>query len=290
MRRCLRSLSFLMLGLLAVHAKAAESFEIKGIYINYSTSVDTDKLKDIVYKAKQVGINTLVMDYVPNSSRYNHNVKWVESQGMRYIPRIIMYPGGGTYEQLTSMHILQDRKSKINKVIALGAKEIQLDYIRFSYKNDSLEENATIVSDVLDKINRDLEHRGVRLQVDVFGITSYGPSYRIGQDIKLMAEHVDSICPMVYPSHYKPYEKHSNDPYGTIRDSLDALVEQLHKHQHVAVYPYIEAYNFRIKMNQEQRVNYIREELRAVNDSHADGWLVWSSNSYYDNLFAALRS
>lgn len=262
---------------------------IHAIYINSGVAMSTRRLHALARKALAVGINTFVMNYVPRSPRYRKNVKWVEKQGLQYIPRIVMYPGGGSHAQITSQALLNKRMAKINAAVDLGAKEVQLDYIRYSYKNKASSQNAHIVAGVLEKIRTNLNRRGVRLQIDIFGIAAHRPSIRIGQDVRLMAEHVDAICPMVYPSHYEPYRKHSENPYRTITASLDALAVQLHGNDHVKVYPYIEAYNYRYPMNKKQRIAYIKEQLRAAKESYASGWMVWSANNRYSNLFAALR-
>ena len=269
-------------------SELAQSVLIHGIYINSSTALNMKKLKRLASKSKQVGINAFIMNYVPRSARYRRNVKWVQAQGLQYIPRIVMYPGGATHAQITSKAIFNDRMQQIHAVIDLGAKDVQLDYIRYSSKSASSPSNAVAVANVLDKIDHALRKEGVDVQVDVFGVAAHGPSHRIGQDVRLMANHVEAICPMVYPSHYEPYLEHSQNPYRTIYGSLNALVKQLHEHDHVRVYPYIESYNYRYPMNTAQRQSYIREELRAVNDSHADGWMVWSANNVYGNLFRVL--
>jgi hypothetical protein len=262
---------------------------IRGIYINYSTILNTKRLHELANEAQAVGINAFVIDYVPRSPRYRENVKWVESQGIRYISRIVMYPGGGTHEQLTSKTYLNNRMIQINDTINLGAKIVQLDYIRYNSRNSPSPENAKIVAGVLEDVKENLRGRDVDLHIDIFGIAAHRPSVRIGQDVTLMAQHVDGISPMVYPSHYEPYEKHSKNPYQTIYASLSALTKQLEGKANVQVYPFIEAYNFRYPMNKEARVDYIREQLRAVRESQTSGWLVWSANNHYENLFAALR-
>jgi hypothetical protein len=262
---------------------------IHGIYINHSTIMSTKKLHRLTKQALAVGINTFVIDYVPRSPRYRRNVKWVEKQGVEYIPRIVMYPGGGTHAQLTSQAYFNNRMQQINKTVDLGASEVQLDYIRYHYGNKASPDNAKIVAGILEEIKQRLHKRNVDLQIDIFGIAAHHPSVHIGQDVRLMAPHVDAICPMVYPSHYKPYKHHSENPYRTIKASLDALVRQLNGKADVRIYPYIEAYNFRYPMNRQGRINYIREQMRAARESHADGWMVWSANNVYSTTFAALR-
>jgi hypothetical protein len=47
----------------------------------------------------------------------------------------------------------------------------------------------------------------------------------------LLAPYIDAVCPMVYPSHYKPYQERSQLPYETVFDSLTALERQLGSHR-----------------------------------------------------------
>ena len=52
---------------------------------------------------------------------------------------------------------------------------------------------------------------GVKLGVDVFGLAA-AHELGIGQDVALIAKHVDVISPMLYPNHYTPGELGVDDP------------------------------------------------------------------------------
>jgi hypothetical protein len=165
---------------------------------------------------------------------------------------------------------------------------VQLDYIRYSSKTDASSQNALDIREVLRFFRARVRERGAKLQIDVFGEVSHGPSLHIGQDMKLFAPEIDAVCPMVYPSHYEPYRERAQQPFETVFGSLTALQQQMGDSP-VPVLAYIELFNHRFPMNVGERVNYIRAQLRAVREAKAEGWLAWSAGNHYDLLFEILR-
>jgi hypothetical protein len=126
------------------------------------------------------------------------------------------------------------------------------------------------------------------LQIAVFGITSFKPVNTIGQNLPLFSTAVDTICPMVYPSHYEPFVPHSQQPYKTIADSLAALKQQFDNKMTFRLLPYIETFNYRYPLGTEQRKKYIAAEIQATIDQGAQGFIAWSANNLYSHLFAVL--
>ena len=135
-----------------------------------------------------------------------------------------------------------------------------------------------------------LRGKGVKLQVDIFGIATLGESYAIGQNAELFAPLLSGICPMVYPSHYEPFRYHAVRPYETVYHSLTSLNQLLQREPDVKVYAYIELSNYRYPLSRSAKVNYILAELQAVYNAHADGWYAWSPRNQYRLLFAILKS
>lgn len=111
----------------------------------------------------------------------------------------------------------------------LGFKEIQFDYIRFPegfhvfsqdleyelgeyavYVSEDPElegqERTQAIADFLDYAREKLAPYDVEISADVFGYTAVAgnaPDVRgIGQDFKMMAERVDVVSSMIYPSHW----------------------------------------------------------------------------------------
>ena len=132
------------------------------------------------------------------------------------------------------------------EAVLLGFDEIQLDYVRFptdgrigdiSYGSAAEETSKTeIISEFLKSLRAELAEDDVRLSADVFGIIalSRSDSVAIGQDTALLLDSTDSICPMIYPSHFANkrqngvgqyingvlFEAPDLDPYGVVYNAL----------------------------------------------------------------------
>ena len=132
------------------------------------------------------------------------------------------------------------------EAVSLGFDEIQLDYVRFptdgrigdiNYGTAAEEKTKTeIISESLTSLRAELSEHGVSLSADVFGIIalSRSDSEAIGQDTTLLLNSADSICPMIYPSHFANkrqngvgqyingilFEAPDLDPYGVVFNTL----------------------------------------------------------------------
>ena len=111
----------------------------------------------------------------------------------------------------------------------MGFKDIQFDYVRFpegfnvfadtldydigdygSYVTEDTEtsggERVAAINDFLEYARDQLAPYGVKISADVFGYTAVAgdaPDVRgIGQNFAQMAEHIDAISSMIYPSHW----------------------------------------------------------------------------------------
>lgn len=262
----------------------------RGIYINPETAANTNKLKSLIENSKEVGINTFVVDYEKNTPKYAENVKMIKEGGIKYIARIVIFPSGGTVQQIRSSSYLQKKAQKIQQAIDLGAQEIQIDYIRYKASQAPSTKNAQDIAKVISYFSQYVHKQNIPLQIDVFGISSFKPSIYIGQDNKLIASKVSAICPMVYPSHYTPFSEHARTPYKTVYSSLVSLKKQIETFPHVKVIAYIEIYNFRYpNMSDTVREKYIMAQFAAVRDSGSDGWYVWSAGNKYNFLFSLLK-
>lgn len=266
---------------------------VKGIYLTSNTLEDTKRVTYLINRAKSVGINTFVIDYdwaKEPSKHYVENLELVKKNGIRFIARVVIFPGGATADQMSSMAYREKRLNQIKKAIALGADEIQIDYIRFHSKSKPSKENVYKVNEVVKWFKNQIAHYKKPMQMDVFGITSFHEEYRIGQYPKVFAENVDTLCPMVYPSHYEPFKQYSKAPYKTVYDSLISLKQQLKDEKPVRIIAFIEASNYRYPLSKAQKFHYVGEEVRAAEDAGIHGWYFWSANNIYDHVFKMLES
>ena len=251
---------------------SASAFE-KGIYLTQSTVQHTSKVKKIIRQAKAAGINTFVIDVYHPNKRYARNIALIRKAGIRYVARVVVFPHGGTHAQVTSRKIWEKRWKRAKYAISLGASAIQLDYIRYKASQPASKKNAKYVLKVIQFFKNKLRGTKVKLQIDIFGIAAIRPSNTIGQDPKLFAPVVNTINPMVYPSHYEPYKLYAKQPYKTVLDSVVALRKQLKSFPHVRINAYIELYNYRYPMSRAQKYAIFERKFRAARDAGGNGFL-----------------
>ncbi|MGE3319887.1 MAG: putative glycoside hydrolase [Candidatus Berkiella sp.] len=263
---------------------------VKGIYINQGTLENTAKLNSLIQESKAVGINTFVVDLQKVTRNYQKNINLIKSNGIRYVARIVVFPDGGRAAQIKSREYWNNRAKLVDTAVKMGAQEIQLDYIRYSSKQSPSPQNAKDVKQVIKFFKQRAEAHNVPLQIDIFGEVSFKESPRIGQNIQLFADTIDGACPMVYPSHYHPYQTHSKEPYKTVYKSLVALKSKFDNNKTpFKLIPYVEASNYHYRYSSGQKSRYVLEQIRAAEDAKADGWYVWSPSNAYSSLFAALK-
>jgi hypothetical protein len=261
---------------------------VKGIYLTQTTLEDTNYLNYLIKNSKAVGINTFVIDMDIPSKKYEQNIQLLKANHIAYVARVVIFPKGATPAKLQDMAYREKRYHLIETAINYGAQQIQLDYIRYNTKQPASAQNAKDVFNVVQWFKDRVAAHGVLLQADVFGISSFGESKHIGQNLRLMAQSVDALCPMVYPSHFEPYRVHAVTPYQTIYGSLKAIRSQFHDNMPVKLYAYIEISNYRYPLPGNKRHAYVLAEMKAVQDGGADGYYVWSAHNKYDYLFGLL--
>lgn len=131
------------------------------------------------------------------------------------------------------------------QAVEAGFDEIQFDYIRFSTDGKANEidygeegKNKTkkeAISDFTKYAYDTLRPLGVMVSADVFGtiIDNENDAEIVGQNYQEMAEHLDYICPMVYPSHYMNgvygIDVPDKAPYDTVYNAMCASKEKLEK-------------------------------------------------------------
>lgn len=127
------------------------------------------------------------------------------------------------------------------EAIAAGVDEIQFDYIRYSEHlregynghDTTAEQRTKPINDFLRYAMAELKPLGVVVGADLFGLTTSvaeGDDMQIGQDYRQVAEIVDYVAPMVYPSHYAPWtyglENPNAAPYETVYNSMQRALER----------------------------------------------------------------
>lgn len=265
----------------------------KGIYLTQYMLEKPDKLDYFIRESKATGINTFVVDHEYYSSHYAAAIAKVKAAGIKCVVRVVVFSDGGNAKQVHSEAHWEERYKFIDEAIKAGADAIQLDYIRYSSKEPANPQHAKDIYAIIKWFKAKVSAEHVPLEIDIFGEVSYYPSMHIGQDLTMFADSVDGVNPMVYPSHYWPYQKYSAEPYKTINNSLNALAGHFNDNVPFKVHAFIEAANYHYikKTSNAEKQQYLLQEIKAVEDSKGvSGWYVWSANNSYDNLFQVLKN
>lgn len=265
----------------------------RGICLTQYMLEKPEKIDYFLREAKATGINTFVIDHEFFSSHYAPAIAKVKAAGIKVVSRIVVFTDGGNAKQVKSEAYWEEKLKLVNDSIKAGSDAIQLDYIRYSSKEPANPQHAKDVYQVIKWFKGKINAQDKPMEIDIFGEVSYYPSMHIGQDLKLFADSVDGVNPMVYPSHFWPYQKYSADPYKTVNNSLNALMTHFDNKPPFKVHAFIEAVNFHYikKSSDAEKQKYLLKQIRAVEDAKGvSGWYVWSANNVYDNLFKVLKN
>lgn len=136
----------------------------------------------------------------------------------------------------------------------VGFKDIQFDYVRFpegfetfgdslvydmgdyaEFGKDSVEARQNAIADFLAYASEELAPYNVEVSADIFGYVAMVESTPgIGQNFVQIAENVDVVSSMIYPSHWGPgyfgYKAPDLEPYGVVSQYIEtelALLESV---------------------------------------------------------------
>ena len=105
----------------------------------------------------------------------------------------------------------------------------------------------------------------------------------IGQILEKATPYFDYICPMAYPSHYPDgfhgYKKPAQVPYQIVKVSMDGAVKRLNAQGLPAekIRPWLQDFN----LGAVYTASMVRAEIKAVNDSGLDSWMMWDASNKY---------
>jgi hypothetical protein len=175
-----------------------------------------------------------------------------------------------------------------------GFDEIQFDYVRFPTDGDlttmdfGLENTQEIRQRSIEKFLKMAQDKvhptGAKLSADVFGYTMLvEDDLGIGQNFARLAEYVDYLSPMIYPSHFPngsvAVDGHPNDfPYDTIEISLRKGRDKL-EGDATKIRPWLQDFSFFDMMPYGDAE--VRAQIDASDKIGTSGWMLWDPNNQY---------
>lgn len=173
-----------------------------------------------------------------------------------------------------------------------GFDEIQYDYIRFpsdgktrqcryARKDHTAQTASAALRDFLSLSRERLKPLDVKLSVCTFGLTtSVDNGMGIGQQLDQMADLVDFVSPMMYPSHYAKGEyglKNPNrQPYLTIHRGIKDALARLGARPE-ALRPYLQDFSLGVRYTPA----HVRSQIRAAEELGVRGWILWNPQNRY---------
>ncbi len=183
------------------------------------------------------------------------------------------------------------------EAVSLGFDEIQFDYIRFPsdgdisriwYPHQDLRTREQVIKGFFEEAREELVPMGAYISADLFGfVTIANDDQGIGQRIHQIAEEVDYLSLMIYPSHYTPgnygLDDPESSPYELIRQSLIDAQERI-EGTRAKLRPWLQDFSLRVRYGPAE----VRAQIRAAEELGVDEWLLWNAGNYYTE--EALRS
>ena len=175
----------------------------------------------------------------------------------------------------------------------LGVDEVQFDYIRFPSDgplNRIVHRYKVPGMTTIDALESFLQRARAALtlpiSVDIYGYNGYFVTDHLGQNMAMLARHVDVISAMLYPSHFwktfLPNMDYLERARIIYQDGSDRT--WLNTDRRVNVRPWVQTFLIggELKMSDQRISSYVDHQLDGVSKSKASGFLMWnSSNRYY---------
>ena len=174
---------------------------------------------------------------------------------------------------------------------ARGFDEVQFDYVRFptdgklktlcypAYKGDVPKHQ--IIKNFFEYVDSELKPVDVLVSADIFGLTVLAEDdLNIGQRIEDVADHVDYVCPMIYPSHFPTghlgLKNPADHPYRVIFDSCIRGLSRL-EGKRAKMRPWLQ--DFKLGAAYDKKM--ILDQLQAARDAKVFGFCMWNARNVY---------
>ena len=178
------------------------------------------------------------------------------------------------------------------EAIEMGFPEVQFDYVRFTSDGQISEcvypftedrNKARVIQEFLAYAREEMGTTGAILSADIFGLVCSNPGdLGIGQNLEKMADAVEVLSPMVYPSHYYKgtygIKNPDAEPYLTVYQSLQDAQKRL-KGSQVEIRPWLQDFSLASKYERAE----ILAQIKAAKDAGVHNWLFWNPSCRYNS-------
>jgi hypothetical protein len=291
---------------------------VKAVYLTHLTAADDKRFGELLALVKRTELNAMVIDVKGEDGHifYDSKVPLAREIGavdpaydvrkrLRQLREANVYAiARQVIMEDTTLATARPEWAVRNKATGQpwkdfnGIGEVQFDYIRFpsdgrldqiDYGRPHTEEARTAaIAGLLTKARTALAPAGVYFSADIFGLTTVAEDdMGIGQYIETIADAVDYLCPMVYPSHYARgsfgYPNPAAKPYEVVAQSLAAAKPRLGEGR-ARLRPWLQDFDL---YGTPYTPEMVRAQIKAAEEHQTSGWLIWNAGNRYQE--AALR-
>jgi hypothetical protein len=177
-----------------------------------------------------------------------------------------------------------------------GFDEIQFDYVRFPTDGDlsaavfpkqTNQSKTAVITDFAKYAGERLKPLGVHVGADVFGLSATR-NMGIGQRPKKLGQYLDTIYPMVYPSHFGPGEYNianpDDQPGRTVGLALRDFDRQL-TGLNTRLVPWLQDFT----LGRTYTLADVQDQIEAARDAGSQGFLLWNAAGLYTHGALAAR-
>lgn len=260
----------------------------RGIYLTNNSSRSKERLAWFIKQAQKYNINTFVMD-VQGKMVPVELVKMVKKAGIFPVARVVIFEGGLKTKDVPKGYT-EAILGTMTAAAQAGFQEIQLDYIRYADRKYleqlPLAYKYGVINSILKRTHQKARSLNVYLSADIFGRITLNHNDHIGQKLENFAKYMDTIYPMVYPSHYTNDPYRISHPYETIKEGVQ---KSLRRSKETRIVPYIQGFRMKVKNSGLSLTQYIHAQMKASADARGHGWVVWNAKNQYKETFEAIR-
>jgi hypothetical protein len=249
-------------------------------------------IKELLNKAKENGIyviGRIVTFQDPQLYRYQ-NYKYAVWDQTRNKP----WSTREYWVDPFAQDVWEYNRAIAEELQSLGVDEIQFDYIRFPTDGDISRISFRYRPAGAEKIDALESFLGfareritIPISTDLYGFSCWCRSLSVnGQNLDVIADYVDVICPMYYPSHFPsgflPGMDYLERAYKIYDDGTSRALAIVQGRS--IVRPYVQAFRLgkERRMTQPVDAQYLIKQIQGNLATASPGFTLWDySNSYY---------
>lgn len=219
---------------------------------------------------------------------------WFRDNALHHVNGGLFFDGMGSTWSSAYTSGARAYNVEIGVAAADYVEEIQYDYVRLPYENGLRERIDRTEADRVGAITRfareaseALHLAGVAVSFDTFGVVSTaGNDQGIGQSVEGLAQYLDYISPMVYPSGWHAgslgFAYPPAHPGPVVRINVEATVDRARPHGTALVRPWLQDFHDYGSRGLPYYAEQVHAQIAATAAAGGVGFMLWDPSLAYE--------